>query len=157
MVLSLHGLEGNAGIVETTTETSKLILNAITKNTYLTNTELAANNSHRNSRTSATAGAVYLPQASTEGGAAGYNRGRAPRHRGQTRVPVRHVSPQKRPSAKLRAATRAPARRREPCICRRQIRKAEPRGTIGAEPLGIEGKRACPSGAFLHNSGPQQS
>ena len=81
MVLSLHGLEGNAGIVETTTETSKLILNAITKNTYLTNTELAANNSHRNSRTSATAGAVYLPQASTEGGAAGYNRGRAPRHR----------------------------------------------------------------------------
>ena len=79
--MSLHGLEGNAGIVETTTETSKLILNAITKNTYLTNTELAANNSHRNSRTSATAGAVYLPQASTEGGAAGYNRGRAPRHR----------------------------------------------------------------------------
>ena len=104
MVLSLHGLEGNAGIVETTTETSKLILNAITKNTYLTNTELAANNSHRNSRTSATAGAVYLPQASTEGGAAGYNRGRAPRHRGQTRLPVRRVSPQKRPSAKLRAA-----------------------------------------------------
>ena len=34
--------------------------------------------------------------------------------------------------------TRAQARRREPCICRRQIRKAEPRGIIGAEPLGIE-------------------
>ena len=34
--------------------------------------------------------------------------------------------------------TRAPARRREPCICRRQIRKAEPQGIIGAEPLGIE-------------------
>ena len=33
------------------------------------------------SRTSATAGAVYLPKANTEGGAAGYNRGRAPRHR----------------------------------------------------------------------------
>ena len=31
--------------------------------------------------------------------------------------------------------TRAPARRREPCICQRQIRKAEPQGTIGAEPL----------------------
>ena len=34
-----------------------------------------------NSRTSATAGAVYLPKANTEGGAAGYNRGRAPMHR----------------------------------------------------------------------------
>ena len=33
------------------------------------------------SRTSATARAVYLPKANTEGGAAGYNRGRAPRHR----------------------------------------------------------------------------
>ena len=33
------------------------------------------------SRTSATAGAVYLPKANTEGGAAGYNRGGAPRHR----------------------------------------------------------------------------
>ncbi len=32
------------------------------------------------SRPSATAGAVYLPQANTEGGAAGYNRGGAPRH-----------------------------------------------------------------------------
>lgn len=54
MVLSLHGLEGNAGIVETTTETttettaetttktSELILDAITKNPYLTNKELAA-------------------------------------------------------------------------------------------------------------------
>ena len=35
------------------------------------------------SRISATAGAVYLPLANTEGGAAGYNRGRAPRHRKQ--------------------------------------------------------------------------
>ena len=46
MVLSLHGLEGNAGIVETTTETttktSELILDAITKNPFLTNKELAA-------------------------------------------------------------------------------------------------------------------
>ena len=35
---------------------------------------------------------------------------------------------------------RAPARRREPCIwlCNSQIRKAEPQGIIGAEPLGIE-------------------
>ncbi len=37
-------------------------------------------NKNEYSRTSATAGAVYLPQANTEGGAAGYNRGRAPRH-----------------------------------------------------------------------------
>ena len=39
---------------------------------------------------------------------------------------------------KCSAVTRAPARRREPCICLWQIRKAEPRGIIGAEPLGIE-------------------
>ena len=39
---------------------------------------------------------------------------------------------------KITLGTRAPARRREPCICQRQIRKAEPRGTIGAEPLGME-------------------
>ena len=38
------------------------------------------------SRPSATAGAVYLPQANTEGGAAGYNRGRAPRHKKYRRV-----------------------------------------------------------------------
>ena len=55
-------------------------------------------------------------------------------------MPCRRVSPQKRPSAWLRP--RAPARRREPCICQRQIRKAEPRGIIGAEPLGMEGHRA---------------
>lgn len=50
MVLNLHGLEANAEILETTTETtteitiktSKLILDAITKNPYLTNKELAA-------------------------------------------------------------------------------------------------------------------
>ena len=54
------------------------------------------------SRNSATAGAVYLPKANTEGGAAGFNRGRAPRHR---RAPLQSsgASPQKRPSAWLRA------------------------------------------------------
>ena len=44
------------------------------------------------SRTSATAGAVYLPKANTEGGAAGYNRGGAPRHgsrdMGKAHIPV---------------------------------------------------------------------
>ena len=48
-----------------------------------------------NSRISATAGAVYLPKANTEGGAAGYNRGRAPRHREHTRLSSKRVSPQK--------------------------------------------------------------
>ena len=40
------------------------------------------------SRPSATAGAVYLPQANKEGGAAGYNRGRAPRHKKYRRRPA---------------------------------------------------------------------
>ena len=45
---------------------------------------------------------MYLPKANTEGGAAGFNRGRAPRHR---RAPLQSsgASPQKRPSAWLRA------------------------------------------------------
>ena len=53
--------------------------------------------------------------------------------------------------------TRAPARRREPCICRRQIRKAEPRGIIGGEPLGIESgakKFFAPSPNVAKNKAP---
>ena len=53
--------------------------------------------------------------------------------------------------------TRAPARRREPCICQRQIRKAEPRGIIGAEPLGIDGTPLLCSGVHLHKRGSQQA
>ena len=36
--------------------------------------------SPRDGKRTQTAGDVYLPKANTEGGAAGYNRGRAPRH-----------------------------------------------------------------------------
>ena len=55
----------------------------------------------RYSRTSATAGAVYLPTANTEGGAAGYNRGRAPRHGSGAKkfAPSPNVAKNKAPSS----------------------------------------------------------
>ena len=57
-------------------------------------------NKNEYSRSSATAGAVYLPQANTEGGAAGYNRGRAPRHgSGAKFAPSPNAAKNKAPSS----------------------------------------------------------